>query len=53
MTSAQYQREFDTRARQGFYPHEVEGECRSDVERFRADWRDHARGRHFLRRIMA
>ncbi len=39
MTAAQYQREFDTRARKGFYPHEVEGECRTDGEKFRADWK--------------
>lgn len=39
MTSAQYQREFDTRARKGFYPHEVEGECQRDGEKFRADWK--------------
>ena len=39
MTAAQYQREFDTRAQKGFYPHEVEGECQSDGEKFRADWK--------------
>ncbi len=39
MTSAQYQREFDARAREGFYPHEVEGKCQSGAEKFRADWK--------------
>ena len=48
MTSAQYQREFDTRAQKGFYPHEVEGECQSDGEKFRADWRAIPSGASFL-----
>jgi len=39
MTSAQYQREFDTWGQKGFYPHQVEGECQSGGEKFRADWR--------------
>lgn len=39
MTSAQYQREFDAWGPKGFYPHEVEGECQSGGEKFRADWR--------------
>ncbi|MBI2317731.1 MAG: hypothetical protein HYU75_12225 [Betaproteobacteria bacterium] len=39
MTSAQYQHEFDTQARKGFYPHEVQGECQSGGEKFRADWK--------------
>ena len=48
MTSAQYQREFDTRARKGFYPHEVEGECQSDGEKFRADWKATPSGATFF-----
>jgi len=39
MTSAQYQREFEARGPQGFYPHEVDGECQSGVEKFRPDWK--------------
>ncbi len=39
LTSAQYQREFDTRGPEGFYPREVEGKCQSGGEKFRADWK--------------
>ena len=39
MTSAQYQREFDTWVREGFYPNELDGQCQSDGEKFRADWK--------------
>ena len=39
MTSAQFQREFDARAQKGFYPPEVDGECQSGGENFRADWK--------------
>jgi polyglycine hydrolase-like protein len=48
MTSAQYQREFDTRAQKGFYPHEVEGECQSDGDKFRADWKPIPSGASFF-----
>jgi Ni/Co efflux regulator RcnB len=48
MTSAQYQREFDTRAQKRFYPHEVEGECQSDGEKFRADWKAIPSGASFF-----
>ena len=48
MTSAQYQREFDTRAQKGFYPHEVEGECQSDGEKFRAEWKAIPSGASFF-----
>ncbi|TSA44525.1 MAG: hypothetical protein D4R56_07040, partial [Deltaproteobacteria bacterium] len=48
MTSAQFQREFDTRAQKGFYPHEVDGECQSDGEKFRADWKAIPSGASFF-----
>lgn len=48
MTSAQYQREFDARARDGFYPHQLEGECQSGAEKFRADWKAIPPGAAFL-----
>lgn len=48
MTSAEHQREFDARAKKGFYPHEVDGQCQSDGERFRAEWRTIPSGTSFL-----
>jgi hypothetical protein len=48
MTSAQYQREFDTQAKKGFYPHQVDGECQSDGEKFRADWKAIPSGAFFF-----
>jgi len=48
MTSAQFQREFDARAQKGFYPHEVEGECQSDGEKFRAEWKAIPSGASFF-----
>ncbi len=47
MTSAQFQREFDARAQKGFYPHQLEGECQSDGEKFRADWKANPSGAFF------
>jgi len=48
MSSAQYQREFDTWAPKRYYPHEVDGECQSDGEKFRADWKTIPAGAAFF-----
>ena len=38
-TAAEYQSIFDTKTRDGFYPAELQGRCKGDVEQFRATWR--------------
>jgi hypothetical protein len=48
LTSAQFQREFDTLAPQGFYPGEVEGQCQTDGEKYRADWKAIPSGAYFF-----
>ena len=48
ITSAQYQREFDTRGPEGFYPHAVEGECQGGGVKFRPDWETIPSGASFF-----
>ena len=48
LTSAQFQREFDTVAPRGFYPGEVEGQCQADGEKYRADWKVQPEGAPFF-----
>lgn len=48
MTSAQYQRDFDTRAPKGFFPQEVEGRCEAGSEVYLPDWKPQPPGAAFL-----
>jgi hypothetical protein len=48
MTSAQYQRDFDTRAPKGFYPQEVEGRCEAGSETYLPDWKPQPPGAAFF-----
>jgi len=48
MTSAQYQRDFDTRAPKGFYPHEVEGRCEGGSEKYLPAWKPQPPGAAFF-----
>lgn len=48
MTSAQYQRDFDTRAPKGYYPQEVEGRCEAGSEKYLPDWRPQPPGAGFF-----
>jgi len=47
LTSAQYQRDFDTRAPKGFYPQDVEGRCEAGGEMYLPDWKPQPAGAAF------